>query len=384
MYKNYKIDLSNVIFIGLRDSDAVFTNYNKIITCCGLGKNNDVALNKRANIRYNYNNINNDKLITNFFENEILDIIKINRQFRFAYYNKATTISNKVRKYCVFQPKKRIIDLLNNKFRARQAVQKISPCLIYQYLQGNQINYEICQKKFNNYNKNIKFVLQEKKSIGGEKTFLLKKDNSVLNNLNKKEKYAISIYQENNIPVNVHFLIAKDNYLILPPSVQIINPKCNMLEYGGCDFPAYKTMVTQKMQTKVKEYVKNICLWLQKIGYRGVGGIDFIIANDEAYFMEINPRYQSSTLALNYALHENNLPTINELDAICFKYDSLPKLPLIEIPYSKVNTIQDIDTPLYNLPKIDIVDGYSEDEQIESHAYKYSILYFGSILENSN
>ncbi len=73
------------------------------------------------------------------------------------------------------------------------------------------------------------------------------------------------------------------------------------------------------------------------MGYRGVGGIDYLVYNDEVYFVEINPRFQASTLLLNIALNEVGLPCMQELQLDAFsgrKTVPIQKLEEICVNYS--------------------------------------------------
>lgn len=98
--------------------------------------------------------------------------------------------------------------------------------------------------------------------------------------------------------------------------------------------------------------------------------------------MEINARYQTSTSVLNYAFSKANLPTINELDAMCFLLDDLPKLPRIEVPYSKSAITANVPDRFPNVPSIKFLDGYNENERLDDGFYLYSLIYKGSIFES--
>lgn len=381
-----KIDLSNIIFVGIRDSDAQFTDFYKKITLFGDGKNGDVALNKLDGIRYDHNADQRCDLISSFFVKHIREEIAKNAYVRFCYYNKRAIFFNpkNLQKYCCFAlPKDLTINKLENKFNSRKLVKEVIKCLDYKFLKGREIDYLKCLELFGKQ-RGTKFVLQEKVSMGGSGTFLFTEHNfDKINKLiNPDELYSISVYQKDCISINTHFLISDTNYTIFPLSIQIIDTSLDMLEYVGCDFPAYDKIVSKPLQSKVKKNVFNVCKLLQKLGYRGVGGIDLILVDNEVYFIEINPRFQSSTIALNYALHDNNLPTMNELDAMCFMNKSVPELPDFDVPYSKTEEHKNIPMVKCDLPMIKILDGYDEKEKLDEHAYKYSVLYKGSILED--
>ncbi|MDR0738606.1 MAG: ATP-grasp domain-containing protein [Oscillospiraceae bacterium] len=60
------------------------------------------------------------------------------------------------------------------------------------------------------------------------------------------------------------------------------------------------------------------------MGYLGVLGIDYIYANGKLYFIEINPRFQSSTQQLDYLLKKSSLSSIFDYNYRAFKDKEMP------------------------------------------------------------
>ena len=377
--------LENIIYLGTRESDCLWCGYKKSYTFFGSGKHGNVALNKLLNCRYNHNNlIKNNDIFTNYFVNCIKKEVSNNPNAKFCYYNKFgyNYLPDELKKYIVFQSKTDLLIFLNDKHSAHKWASKMVGTLDYFYAKGEKINYNYCSKVFKSEGR---FVIQARESLGGIGTYLLTKtnENKVLNLLSPNEEYSISQYKENNISVNVHFLISDKDILLLPPSLQIIDTSNEMLEYFGCDYAAYYDVVGN-MHSKVKRDAMILLENLKKQGYRGVGGIDFLIADNKVYFMEINARYQSSTSVLNYVLHKAKLPTVNELDAMCYLGDgSLPHIPNIIVPYSKCAITSTISDRFPNVPSIKLRDGYTKCEKLDDEVYLYTLLYKGSILLNN-
>ena len=78
-----------------------------------------------------------------------------------------------------------------------------------------------------------------------------------------------------------------------------------------------------------------ICRQLQKEGYRGITGVDAMIVDNKVYILEMNNRFQGSTVLLNIALAEQGLPSMQELNYDSFinaesKYD----VGNLKVPYS--------------------------------------------------
>ncbi|MFR7759519.1 MAG: hypothetical protein ACLU1X_00665 [Peptoniphilus grossensis] len=62
----------------------------------------------------------------------------------------------------------------------------------------------------------------------------------------------------------------------------------------------------------------NVGKRLMEINYRGICGLDFIFIQNNILLIEINPRYQGSSYLLNAVLNVYNLPSLFELNSICF------------------------------------------------------------------
>ena len=106
-----------------------------------------------------------------------------------------------------------------------------------------------------------------------------------------------------------------------------------------CEFGNYRIIYTLNknectiLVTKINKYALKIGKLIQEKGYRGVMGIDSICYDKEVYFMEINPRFQNSSIVLNKALYEQNLPSLQELHYNCF-YNKPISLRSFDVNYS--------------------------------------------------
>lgn len=209
-----------------------------------------------------------------------------------------------------------LLKTLNNKFLTRELLKDIVPMLKYYMLKGADFKYN----NFSNLKQEL--VLQLPVGSGGSKTFFCNQENfkQVETMLLKDELYSISTYEKNNIPYNIHCLIGKEQIEILPPSQQELEI-IDKIEYIGSN---YNINIPNEIKDKLINYSYNICKKLQSIGYLGVLGIDYIYANKELYFMEINPRFQGSTRQLDKLLVESNLPSIFEYNYKFFLGQRMP------------------------------------------------------------
>ena len=152
----------------------------------------------------------------------------------------------------------------------------------------------------------------------------------------------------------------------------------NKLLYKGCDFIAYRELVDEKIDLKVKEYATIVGKIMQEKGYRGVLGIDSIIYDNEVYFMEINPRFQNSSTILNKALRENNLPSLQELHYNCF-YGKDINLPKFSVNYSSYINEYRTKNQTFKIEPIEVLDEFNQDIQCENLSYLSTDVYNKSI-----
>lgn len=204
-----------------------------------------------------------------------------------------------------------LIFMLNDKIKTRNLFSGIVPMLEYKIIKGSDVDYH-------NLNSNAKMiVVQHPCGSGGSKTFLFTEENNekLKENIIDNDEYIISDYVEKNIPYNIHCIISENQIEIFPPSMQDLEID-EKIEYVDSN---YNIELTEDIREKFYDYTNRICSKLQKIGYRGVLGIDYIYANNELYFIEINPRFQGSTRKLDKILKENNLPSIFEYNLQAFE-----------------------------------------------------------------
>lgn len=110
-----------------------------------------------------------------------------------------------------------------------------------------------------------------------------------------------------------------DNYIhIFEGSFQIIVAN-KELEYDGWDFESYEKL-SASIKMKIYNQTLRIAKKLQSLGYRGVGGVDYLLKDETLYFMEINPRFQASSEKLDKMLVKRGLVSIFELNYLSF-YD---------------------------------------------------------------
>lgn len=263
-----------------------------------------------------------------------------------------------------------LIEFINHKFKIKEFLKDYIPVL--KYILTNSTNFSFERLKQNMGN--CELVLQTDISSGGFGTTVLTETNKNEINLNKNQTYMITRYCKNNIPVNIHILISKNDIILMPPSMQNIELSQNRLIYKGSDFIKYQKVITNQIDTKLKKYATIIGELMQKKGYRGILGIDSIVYEDEVYFMEINPRFQNSSTILNKALQENHLPSLQELNYNCF-YDKPILLKDFSVNYRTYINEYGIENKKFNTNPIETLDSFSEHFECETLSYLSTDIY---------
>jgi len=93
-------------------------------------------------------------------------------------------------------------------------------------------------------------------------------------------------------------VIFSDAIVVYQPSKQIIEKNELKLKYMGSTF---KIDISEEIIKELTNYTYQIGEVLQKMGYKGMYGIDYLIDNkNNIYFIELNPRFQASSFLLTY------------------------------------------------------------------------------------
>lgn len=320
----------NLIWIGIheyeiQDTDNLFV---ASITMFGSNVKNNYAFDKEYNMRFNYN-IDFPKW--NDYVNRVAKkLITLYKNCSFILYEatEADSFCDEIKERLKCNNENHILSLLNNKFSMRRWVQKSVPSLPYSLVYGEHIDLQHLQDIFPGYSS---FVIQSEYSSGGIRTWLYNQNsfNAVNNCLVFNQKYCVTPYIEKNIPVNITVIIYQEEIVLLSPSVQLMKLNNYNFEYSGADFITFN-FLPEKLKEKMLLYTNIICKKLQHIGYRGVCGIDYIFTENHVYFMETNPRFQSSTFLLNKAFRDKGLNiSVHQLHINSF----LNKKNIFNIPY---------------------------------------------------
>lgn len=297
----------SLYWIGVRESEIEATGnlFSGSITIYGSNNENNYAFDKKYKYRINCNTDSEEWI--KFVNKSVEKIVnKDNRAAFLLYYPEDYPYFSdlvKDRVICMNDP--RIIEFMENKIMTKLWLSKYMKTTPLMVLKGNQISVTRLQKSFEGFNS---FVVQYDSSCSGSGTWLLSEETSceIEEKIAAESAYIVSPYYSKSVSVNVHVVIFNDNICILPPSVQIIILNNNSFCYNGADFIAYNTL-SEAIKNEVTECASTVGKKLQEIGYRGVCGVDLLIYSGEVFFMEINPRFQASTMAINCAFEINRV-----------------------------------------------------------------------------
>lgn len=344
VYNRCEAFMGMIIAVGPREQDFAYTGnfFSGTVTLYGSGIGDNSSYCSCRKKRINHNVFNEDQV--RFIDDELLNKVHEDPNIKFMSYdpNQAFNCSKEIIERTVCLNDRSIMDKMNNKITFRNWAEKMCTVQISKLLFGSQCGYDNLCDLFVGYDT---FVIQAVRASGGEGTFILTSGNCLIveNKLSQEEKYLVSGYEKNNIPLNMHAIIYKDDILLFPISIQIMRLNDYKLLYQGADYIA-ACDIDPKLQQTFRGYMLKMCRQLQHEGYRGVTGVDAMVVGNEVRILEMNNRFQGSTVLLNKALNDADLPSMPELNYEAFICDK-PSccVDYLRVPYSCFTYIADKD-----------------------------------------
>lgn len=338
-----KNKLNHVYYIGFNANNAICNDkfFSGSITLYPTGENGNVFYSNNKII--DRNRIDFEDKYTQYIYKNIKKLQSLNECTEFMFFNE------KIKKMCskikdvnfVRDNNYELTKFLNDKFKIRNYFKNKIPILDYEYC----INNDSCTYYDLTLKMNCKkFVFQEEFGSGGDATILISNESDYKTLLQNDKKYCISKYIKNT-PLNITLIIGKNNIVIFPISAQLIKIIDNKFKYVGADF-AYANSLQDNIISEIYDYSNIIAKELQNKEYRGILGIDYILTNeDKVYFMEINPRFQSSSFLLSIILNKSYNTSIAELNYLALNDKNIPEINLneIKISFLNCNDIQPFD-----------------------------------------
>lgn len=368
LYRNRQEISDGYVWVGTRLSDmddVTDKNFKGAVTLFGKTdeKNNLFAMcDEQSNRRVDHNAISAEQ--DEFIFNAVCKIAEQNPKVQFYFYNQGAYYNVKKQDYtgryvslseavkksrCIGVNNQSVINELNDKKLFHETYNQVGKgrgLLDVIAAKYHDCSYDKLCTKFNvGTNDGCKFIIQEKIASGGNGTYIMTRQNETklrTEYLKESSDYLVSIYRENNVPVNLHAIIFDDGVLFTPGSIQVMrvdyesidgSGELRKLMYRGADFIEYRRIseLPNSSENKVNgshiERFKQLCVELcediKKKGYRGVLGIDGMIYDDKVRILEVNCRFQASTGLINRALKEGGFPSIQEINVAAVNNGSM-------------------------------------------------------------
>lgn len=363
------------IWIGKRESDILISSYfDQSITFWGSNTGTNHAFCRGHRTSSNYTTEFTDYVIEEIklIQAEYLDEIQMffyNNSFAYKVIDR----DNSLQKYIKNINSLYIHNLLKHKTLSRVWLSNTVSVPAFASLSKVECSIDHLKSIFPEFNR---FIIQENNSGGGDGTYILDYDdeNQVLSTLSSGKLYLVSPYYENNIPLSCAILIDQNGCMALPVAKQLLYISNNQLKYCGNQFYDRE----HPIYLGLHPFVYDVGNMLYHIGYRGICGLDWIYSNNTFYLIEINPRFQGSSFVIEKVLFDNHLPSLFELNTMCFER-VIPekiqnKLSKIIIPYE--NRCFFYGQPIPKIHSTDIVfyDGFDKATSFEEGCYLFRII----------
>ncbi len=333
----------HLFWVGPRESDIYGTEsmFQGTITFFGTGNNGNTAFCGLEEIRINHN-VDHPE-VDQFILRQQQELIKQYPDCKFMSYNPncLVGITPEQRACCVCLNPEQILNLLDDKQSFRNFASQFVPTLPFSTVSGKN-----CTIDFLGTQPGDGFVVQEACSSGGEGTYILTHATQpeIANLIDPGKNYLVSKFYKKNIPLNMHLIIFGEQVLLFPASIQVVVPQGNRLLYRGADYVEYCNLPETVQQT-FREYALVLGREIQKLGYRGVIGIDAMwTATGELFILEANDRFQGSSVTLNQALKERGLPSLQQYHLQAFSQSGIcseeaQAIRQLKVPYSSLSQI---------------------------------------------
>lgn len=373
--------MATKVWVGKRESDVLTYHYFDIsITFWGSNVNNNHSFCTSNRLKSNF-----DKDFTEYVLQLLIKYISADKNTEIHFYNnvfayKLMSLEPLLKKYIVNINSKRILDITRHKTLSRVWLQNTIDVPEFACLSKNECQFKQLIYKYPSYDK---FIIQKNISGGGEGTYLINEHNCelIMPNLVSDDVYLVSPYYENNISLSCHLLIDSQHVTVFPISKQLLSYDNNKVAYCGNEYLDNN----DSLAIQVKKKALDVGFRLMEINYRGICGLDFIFTENKVLLIEINPRYQGSSYLINAVLKSNNLPSLFELNSICFDSNQISndistqinKMQISLGSYTSVYKIGSSNATENYPPNVLLfLDGLPNSKKFEDGVYLYRYLKF--------
>lgn len=291
-------------YIGIRSSDRM---YDSGYFDCDISIFSEETGPQIFPVRPNQNKSN--KYVVPYITNKIERLVAQFPDYQFMFYNgtMAYNLPPHLHRYFICLNSRNLLQWLNNKPDVKQWLSDCGlPVLPYETFLGQEISLDMLTQRFGQQEQ---YVVQSNYGGGGMGTFLVSNTNfeKVKPLLQPLRKYLVSAFVKYGVSVNTHVFISDKQTVLSPGSIQIIVLDQDQLCYRGADYIAFRSL-PHSCRDEVQTLSLKVANRLRQLGYRGVAGLDFFITREQrVYCMEINPRFQASSVPLDLYLHQHKV-----------------------------------------------------------------------------
>ena len=364
-----------IVWVGPRESDILYSgiDFFRTITYNGSNTGNNVSFTSINETRIDHNQYDAKKL-RGFLDEQLLKVLQ-KHEVKFLFYNtlQAYSLNPKIINRILGANRRELLMFLRSKANMRAFAEKHIPVIPYVAFSGKNIpdvNFLIGKKG--------EFVLQDVRSSSGHGTFQMSREycKTFVAERSQTAEYILSPFLENAAPINTHVVIFDKACVVLPASFQLIGRDEERFSYIGGDF---HTRFSKETYDLIFQRSMLLGEALRSLGYRGVCGIDFMLTENELYFLEVNARFQASTFLLNKLLKKEAIPSIHQLHLSAFSGEDALIDSIVSFQHPKsFFTIYgscvppwlsaQIGTPAGMFDEV-LVDGFRLDMKVEKNGY---------------
>ena len=393
--------MKKLFWIGPRESDIAYTGdlFEGSVTYYGSNEGKNHSFCKNNSVRIDHNAYS--EKASRFILDWQMEQIRRDPECRFMSYNPNCVIGapEEIIAHSLCLNDEKLMARLNDKLEFRKIADGIVPLLKTEQIKGEFCKWEKL-RQIPSFEKYDAYVIQKMVASGGYGTYLMTSENvsSVFGELEKEEEYLVSGYLTDNISVNLHTIISDYDIIFFPASVQVIQEGNHRLLYRGADFVTFAEL-SEDLKEKLRELSGRLAQKIQSLGYRGVMGMDAIISGQEICFLEINNRFQGSSILLNRALSDNGLPSLQKLNYDAF-YEPMHlaelknKAEQLRVPYSLYTCVNEAEgihsrhmfrAAAGEKTVVSVEqDGYDPFQEAEPYANQFSLIFQTNILSVCN
>lgn len=207
-----------------------------------------------------------------------------------------------------------LLSLLNSKVSVRAGFRGVVSMLPYASLPAGMITWKRVRSLYPGVEL---FIIQAEAGAGGTGSHLISDSTSlsrVLSGYSCSDTLSLSPLISPCISVNQTLVVGRESCLCLQPSIQMIEQR---IQYSGTSFSTYRDLPLS-VHRQIETMSNSIARELERLNYRGIVGVDYLVDSETAYFNELNPRFQGSSFLLDRLLYRKNGVGLYDLNERAF------------------------------------------------------------------